>query len=149
MSFSLLIELYDHYQYLIPKHFHHPKHNCCCLVTKCCLTLLQPHGLYPARFLCPLDFPGKNARVGYPYPSPGDLPNPGIEPAPPTFAGGFFTAEPPGKPTPNRKPLTVVSILSFPWLWQPLICLLTLWIYVFLNISYDIWSFITGFSHLA
>ena len=25
---------------------------------------LQPHGLYPARFFCPWDFPGKNTGVG-------------------------------------------------------------------------------------
>ena len=30
-------------------------------------------------------------------PSPGDLPNPGIEHASPALAGGFFTAEPAGK----------------------------------------------------
>ena len=36
--------------------------------------------------------------TGLPFPSPGDLPNPGIEPASPTLASGFFTAEPPGKP---------------------------------------------------
>ena len=30
---------------------------------------------------------------GLPFSSPGDLPNPGIEPA-----GGFSTTEPPGKP---------------------------------------------------
>ena len=36
---------------------------CCCLVVKSCLTFLQPHGLQPARFLCPWDFPGKNTRV--------------------------------------------------------------------------------------
>ena len=35
---------------------------------------------------------------GLPCPSPGDLPNPGIEPASPALAGGFFTTEPPGKP---------------------------------------------------
>ena len=29
--------------------------------------------------------------------SPGDLPNPGIEPVSPALAGGFFTTEPPGK----------------------------------------------------
>jgi len=29
------------------------------------------------------------------FPSPGDLPNPGVEPA---LAGGFFTTGPPGKP---------------------------------------------------
>ena len=28
----------------------------------------------------------------------GNLPDPGIEPASPALAGGFFTAEPPGKP---------------------------------------------------
>ena len=32
---------------------------------------------------------------GLPFPSPGDLPDPGIEPA---LASRFFTAEPPGKP---------------------------------------------------
>ena len=31
--------------------------------------------------------------------SSGDLPDPGIEPEPPALAGGFFTTEPPGKPT--------------------------------------------------
>ena len=33
-----------------------------------------------------------------PFPSPGDLPHPGIEPASPALAGRFFTAEPPGNP---------------------------------------------------
>ena len=33
-----------------------------------------------------------------PCPPPGDLPNPGTEPASPALAGGFFTPEPPGKP---------------------------------------------------
>ena len=33
-----------------------------------------------------------------PLPSPGDLPNPGIELASPALAGGLFTTEPPGKP---------------------------------------------------
>ena len=39
---------------------------------------------------------------GLPFPPPGDLPDPGIElasPVFPTLAGGFFTTEPPGKPT--------------------------------------------------
>ena len=33
-----------------------------------------------------------------PFPSSGDLPDPGIEPSSPALAGGFFTTEPPGKP---------------------------------------------------
>ena len=32
-----------------------------------------------------------------PFPSPGDLPEPGIEPVSPALASGFFTAVPPGK----------------------------------------------------
>ena len=34
---------------------------------------------------------------GLPFPSPGDLPDPGIKPASPALACGFFTTEPPGK----------------------------------------------------
>ena len=34
---------------------------------------------------------------GLPFPSPGDLLNPGIEPVSPVLAGRFFTTEPPGK----------------------------------------------------
>ena len=36
----------------------------CCLVAKSCLTFWQPQGLYPARLLCPWDFPSKTTRVG-------------------------------------------------------------------------------------
>ena len=39
---------------------------------------------------------------GFPFPTPGDLPDPGIEPASlpfPALAGGFFTTEPTGKPS--------------------------------------------------
>ena len=34
---------------------------------------------------------------GSPFPSSGDLRDPGIEPESPALAGGFFTTEPPGK----------------------------------------------------
>ena len=37
-------------------------------------------------------------RSGLPFPSPGNLPDPGIKPASPALADGFFTSEPPGKP---------------------------------------------------
>jgi len=33
-----------------------------------------------------------------PFPSPGDLPDPGIESMSPAVAGGFFITEPFGKP---------------------------------------------------
>ena len=37
---------------------------------------------------------------GLPFPSPGDLPDPGIEPVSPALVDRFFTTEPPG--TPNK-----------------------------------------------
>ena len=43
-----------------------------------------------------MGFPMQEYWSGLLFPSPGDLPDPGIEP--PTLAGGFFTTEPPGKP---------------------------------------------------
>ena len=43
-------------------------------------------------------FPKQAHWSGLPFPSPGDLPEPGIEPASPALAGGFFTTEPLGSP---------------------------------------------------
>ena len=44
-----------------------------------------------------MDFSRKEYWRGEPFPSPGDLPDPGIKPLSPAWAGGFLTAEPPGK----------------------------------------------------
>ena len=46
-------------------------------------------------------FPRQEPWSGLPFLSPGDLPDPGVEPvslASALLAGGFFTTEPPGKP---------------------------------------------------
>ena len=56
--------------------------------------LLRSHGMQPARLLCPWDFPGKNTGVGCHFPPPKDLPESGVEPTSPAWAGGFFTDEP-------------------------------------------------------
>ena len=40
---------------------------------------------------------------GLPFPSPGDLPNPGIEPVSPALAGRFFTPALSGKPQRRHK----------------------------------------------
>ena len=45
-----------------------------------------------------MGFPRQEYWNGLPFPSPGDLPNLGIEPASPALTGRFFTNEPPGKP---------------------------------------------------
>ena len=47
------------------------------------------------------EFPRQEYWSGLPFPSPGDLPDPGIEASSltsPALAGGFLTHEPPGKP---------------------------------------------------
>ena len=42
-----------------------------------------------------MGFPRQEYWRRLPFPSPGDLPKPGIEPTSPALAGGFFTTEPP------------------------------------------------------
>ena len=49
-----------------------------------------------------MEFSGQEYWSGLLFPTPGDLPDPGIEPASlafPALAGGFFTTEPTGKPS--------------------------------------------------
>ena len=41
-----------------------------------------------------MGFPRPEYWSGLPFPSPGDLPGPGIEPASPALAGRFFTTAP-------------------------------------------------------
>ena len=69
-------------------------------VAQSCLTLRDPVDYSPPR--SPVHGISRQEYwSGLPFPSPGDLPNPGIKPASltfPTLTGGFFTAEPPGKP---------------------------------------------------
>ena len=44
-----------------------------------------------------MGFPRQEYWSGWPFPSPGDLPDPGIKPVSPAFTGGFFNTESPGK----------------------------------------------------
>ena len=46
-----------------------------------------------------MGFPRQVYWSGLPYPSPGDLPHPGLELMSPALARNFFTTEPPGKLT--------------------------------------------------
>ena len=46
---------------------------------------LQPHGLEPATPLCPWGFSRQAYWIELPFPSPGDLSNPGIKPGSPTL----------------------------------------------------------------
>ena len=57
---------------------------------------------------------------GLPFPSPGDLPDPGIKPVSPALTGRFFNTEPPGK---HRGVKTLqncpnVQIMCIKWMWE-------------------------------
>ena len=45
-----------------------------------------------------MEFSKQESWSGLPFPSPGDLPDPGIEPASLSLAGRFFPTKPPGNP---------------------------------------------------
>ena len=60
--------------------------------------------------LCPtlcngiaMEFSGPEYWSGEPFPSPGDLPNPGIEPRSPSLPADSLPAEPQGKPRAGQK----------------------------------------------
>ena len=50
---------------------------------------------------------------GLPFPSPGDLPNPGIEPRSPTLQADASPSEPPGKPRMGIILLPISNYLQF------------------------------------
>ena len=58
---------------------------------------LVAHGLQPIRLLCPWGFFRQDYWSGSPFPSPRDLPNPGIEPKSPASQTDALPSEPPGK----------------------------------------------------
>ena len=47
---------------------------------------------------------------GLPFPSPGDLPNPGIEPGSPALQADALPSEPPGMPNENPKVLAKIPL---------------------------------------
>ena len=72
---------------------------CVCMLSHVCLSAT----LWAVARQAPLStgFSRQEYRSGLPFPSPGDFPHPGVEPASlvsPALAGRVFTAEPPGKP---------------------------------------------------
>src|SRR5574341_945454 len=72
---------------------------CCCLITMSdsFVTLWTVAHQAPL----PMGFPRQEYWNGLPFPSPGDLPDPRIEPTSlvsPALAGRFFTTEPLGSP---------------------------------------------------
>ena len=51
-----------------------------------------------------MKFSGQEYWSGWPFPFPGDLPDPGIKPVSPALAGELFITEPPGKSSIEERP---------------------------------------------
>ena len=54
-----------------------------------------------------MGFSGQEYWSGLPFPSPGDLPDPGIESRSPTFQAEALTSEPPGAKFSHKLDITV------------------------------------------
>ena len=89
------------------------------VITQSCPTLWDPMDCRPPGSSVH-GFPRQEYWSGLPFPSPGDLPNPGIEPRSPSLQADTLTSEPPGKPpfliqsnyyfcNPNSKEIKLVN----------------------------------------
>ena len=67
------------------------------LVTQSSPTLYDPRTVACQASLS-MGFSRQEYWSGLPFPSPGDLPDPGIEPRSPTLQADSLLSEPPGKP---------------------------------------------------
>ena len=74
---------------------------CVCAQSLSCVRVFSTSWRVARQAPVSMRFPRQEYWSGLPFPSPGNLPNPGMDPtslASPSLAGGFFTTEPPGKP---------------------------------------------------
>ena len=63
------------------------------LIAQSCPTLLRPTWTVAHQALLSVGFSRQEYWSGLPFPSPGDLPHPGIEPMPPTLQMGSLPTE--------------------------------------------------------
>ena len=91
----------------------------CCLVTKSSDSFRTPWTVASQTPLS-ITFPRQEFWSELPFPSPGDLPDPGIKPVSPTVAGRFFITEPSEKTILN----TYFSLNSFSCLGLAFSCFL-------------------------
>ena len=72
---------------------------------------LEPHGLWPARLLCPWGFSRQEYWSRLPCPPAGDLPNSGMKPRSPALQADSLPFEPPGKP--KSKSQDISNLIAF------------------------------------
>ena len=89
-------------------------------VAQSCLTLCNPMD-YGLPGPVSLEFSSQECWSGLSFPTPGDLPNPGVEPGSPALQADSLPSEPPGKPLESRLPgeISITSDMQMtPPLWQ-------------------------------
>ena len=104
--------------------------TCCMSTTDTCIILshwvvwLATPWTIACQVPLPMGFSSQEYWSRLPFPSPGDIPNPGIEPAyPPTpaLAGILFTTEPPEKPGHSLRLHHCAALSQKPWEWGRLV----------------------------
>ena len=86
-------------------------HSDCGSVTKLCLTLANPWTVARQAPLS-MGFLRQEYWSGLPFPSPGDLPDPGIEPGSPELQADSLPTELCGKPLPSRRHYSSALIIT-------------------------------------
>ena len=79
--------------------------NCsmCVLVTQSCLTLYDPMDCAVHQAPLSMEFSRHEYWSELPFPCPGDLPNPEIDPVTPALQAESLPSESPGKPSVRRR----------------------------------------------
>ena len=75
------------------------RETCCvCVIRSVVSNSLQPPWTVARQAPLSMEFSRQALCNGFLFPSPGDLPNPGIEPGSPELHAGYLQSEPPEKP---------------------------------------------------
>ena len=96
-------------------------HVCVCVCMFSCVQLFAIPWTVACQALLSMGFSKQEHWSGLPCPSPGDLPDPRIEPvspASPALAAEFLTTEPPGKPQPRVPEYKVTPCWGLPLKFQ-------------------------------
>ena len=93
---NICMYMYDWVPLLSTWNYHNFVHQLYMLVTQSCPILCNPWTI-ANQVLLSIELSRKEYWSGLSFPSPGDLPNPGIEPRSPTLQADSLPSEPPGK----------------------------------------------------
>ena len=101
--------------------YHLGQHTVRCfllLLNKSCPILLQLHWLSPLQIPLSVRFPRQEYWSGLPFPTPGDLSQPRDPTHVPCIAGGFFTIEPQGSPSPQLIFVGLINVWLGKWVYS-------------------------------